>query len=240
MHGHRAALRIAQPLGNPRHLGMLAAPIGIGDQLAFEIAGIEPGKTRSARAVAHSVKPVAGKAGIARARFRPRQRDQFAGGREPVCGSAFGRCASAEQDGKSEGGNAAHGASTTPPARLFRILLAAALLLPAAACKGEPQEQHDMPFADAARGREAAVVAGCGACHAIPGIDWPQGTLGPPLGGFASRSLLGGQLPNRPDILAAYIRNAPALVPGSAMPAMPISASEARDIAAFLYQSEER
>ena len=97
-----------------------------------------------------------------------------------------------------------------------------------------------MPFANAARGREAAVGAGCGSCHVIPGIGWPQGTLGPPLDGFASRNLIAGTLPNRPEILAAYIRNAPALVPGSAMPAMPVSAAEARDIAAFLYQSEER
>jgi cytochrome c1 len=121
---------------------------------------------------------------------------------------------------------------------LFRIMLAAMLLLPAAACKGEPDDRHDLPFADAGRGREAAMRAGCGACHALPGIGWPTGTVGPPLEGYAGRSLIAGELPNRPDILAAYIRNAPALVPGSAMPAMPVSAAEARDIAAFLYQSE--
>ena len=240
MHGHRSALRIGEPLGNPRHLRMLAATIGIGDHLAFDVARIEPGEARGANSVAQSVKPMTGKASIARSRIRPRQRDQFARSGQSVGGGAVSRSAAAEQDGNSEGGKWVHGASTTPVARLFRIVLAAAMLLPAAACKGEPQERHDMPFADAARGREAAVAAGCGACHSIPGIEWPQGSLGPPLYGFASRTLLGGQLPNRPEVLAAYIRNAPSLVPGSAMPAMPVSAAEARDIAAFLYQSEGR
>jgi hypothetical protein len=37
------------------------------------------------------------------------------------------------------------------------------------------------------------------------------------------------------DLLAAYVRDAPATLPGTTMPAMPLTASEARDIAAYLY-----
>ena len=42
------------------------------------------------------------------------------------------------------------------------------------------------------------------------------------------------------ETLAAYIRNAPALVPNSAMPAMPVSEAEARDVAAYLYEQGAR
>ena len=52
--------------------------------------------------------------------------------------------------------------------------------------------------------------------------------------------MIAGRLPNRPDVLSAYIRNAPALVPNSAMPAMPVSEAESRDIAAYLYEQGAR
>lgn len=97
-----------------------------------------------------------------------------------------------------------------------------------------------MPLASVERGKIVMVRVGCASCHTIAGIDWPRGTTGPALHGFAGRGLIAGRLPNRPEILAAYVRNAPALVPGSAMPAMPVSESEARDIAAVLYQTGSR
>lgn len=97
-----------------------------------------------------------------------------------------------------------------------------------------------MPTADAANGRAVIERVGCGSCHAIPGIAWPRGAAGPALEGLPARALIAGALPNRPDVLAAYIRNAPALVPGSGMPAMPVSADEARDIAAYLYEQGAR
>ena len=92
-----------------------------------------------------------------------------------------------------------------------------------------------MPEADPAAGRDVVQHAGCTSCHAFPDIDWPKGTLGPPLGGFADQSLIAGRLPNRPDLLAAFVRNAPALLPDTTMPAMPINERESRDVAAYLY-----
>jgi cytochrome c1 len=71
----------------------------------------------------------------------------------------------------------------------------------------------------------------------IPGV-WPEGALGPPLAGFAERTIIAGRLPNRPDLLARFIRDAPSVAPGTAMPAMPISEEESRDVAAFLYTLE--
>ena len=114
------------------------------------------------------------------------------------------------------------------------------LLLLAAACKPPPEDGQFMPLASADRGRAVIDRVGCASCHTIAGIAWPRGGAGPVLDDFAGRGLIAGRLPNRPEILAAYVRNAPALVPGSVMPAMPVSERESRDIAAFLYQSGSR
>jgi len=113
------------------------------------------------------------------------------------------------------------------------------LLILVAACQPPPDDRHFMPMASAERGLKIIKRTGCGSCHTIPGVDWPKGKVGPNLSDLSERALIAGRLPNQPDILAAYIRNAPALVPGSGMPAMPVSEKEARDIAAYLYQAEE-
>ncbi len=97
-----------------------------------------------------------------------------------------------------------------------------------------------MPQASAEHGREAIERVGCGACHAIPGIGWPEGATGPSLAGFAVQGLIAGRLPNRPDNLAAFVRNAPSALPGTTMPAMPLSEQEGRDVAAYLYASTTR
>lgn len=107
-------------------------------------------------------------------------------------------------------------------------------------CKPPPEPGQNLPQADAMAGKRVIERVGCGACHTIPGIRWPQGRVGPALQGFEDRALIAGRLPNRPDLLAAFIRNAPALVPETGMPAMPITETEARDIASYLYQQEGR
>lgn len=115
------------------------------------------------------------------------------------------------------------------------IIVASALAV--AACKPPPEQRVDMPLADVERGRQAIARVGCGSCHTIEGIDWPQGQAAPALQDFSGRALIAGRLPNRPDVLAAYIRNAPALVPDATMPAMPVTEQEAQDIAKFLYRT---
>jgi hypothetical protein len=52
---------------------------------------------------------------------------------------------------------------------------------------------------------------------------------------MSARHLIAGQLPSRPDLLAAFVRDAPALLEGTSMPAMPLSQRDARDVAAYLY-----
>jgi mono/diheme cytochrome c family protein len=76
---------------------------------------------------------------------------------------------------------------------------------------------------------------GCSACHAIPGVDFPKGVAGPPLQGMAGRAFIAGQLPNKPEVLVAFLRHPPALIARTGMPDVGLTADQARDIAAYLY-----
>jgi cytochrome c len=77
---------------------------------------------------------------------------------------------------------------------------------------------------------------GCGGCHTIPGAPGADGQVGPPLNRFRQRVFIAGTLPNTADNLVKWIARPSDFHPGSAMPDTGISDSEARDVAAFLYQ----
>jgi len=119
------------------------------------------------------------------------------------------------------------------------ILLAPLIMLATAACKPPPEPSQAVAIADPERGRVAIERAGCGACHTIAGV-WPQGRTAMAIDRIADQALIAGRLPNRPDLLAAFLRNAPATVPGSTMPPMPLGEEEARDAVAYLYSLEGR
>jgi cytochrome c len=115
-------------------------------------------------------------------------------------------------------------------------LLAAVLLAPTLiGCDERPPEAQNPVLADPRSGRELITRVGCAACHVIPGVPGVRGRVGPSLQGFAQRLYIAGTLPNVPPTLVEWVRNAPALVPQTAMPALPIGEREARDIAAYLY-----
>ena len=88
---------------------------------------------------------------------------------------------------------------------------------------------------DAARGRALFVTKGCGGCHTLKGVTQAAGQVGPPLDGIAVRAIIAGTLANIPDNLDRWISAPQSVVPGNAMPDMPMTARESRDIAAFLY-----
>jgi mono/diheme cytochrome c family protein len=111
-------------------------------------------------------------------------------------------------------------------------IIALPLLL--AACDGPPDTHPELPSADPANGRALVLEKGCAACHTFPDIGWPRGGLGHPLDGFADQGLIAGRVPNQPGHLVRFVRNAPALVPGIAMPATPMSDQDAHDVAAYL------
>jgi len=115
-----------------------------------------------------------------------------------------------------------------PPA----VLAAAALL---SACKPPPEPRYQPDKAVSQQGLAAIERAGCGACHEIPGIDWPRGRLGPSLRGYTDIGLIAGAVPNTAEYLAAFVRNAPGVKPGSTMPPIPLTEEEARAIAAYLH-----
>jgi len=71
-------------------------------------------------------------------------------------------------------------------------------------------------------------------CHQIPGVPGARGLVGPPLQGFGARVYIAGRFENTEPTLVRWIVNPPALEPTTAMPAVGVKESEARDIAAYL------
>lgn len=103
-------------------------------------------------------------------------------------------------------------------------------------CEGQPADPaRRIVNGDAVAGRAAIMQVSCGVCHVIPGIAGARGAVGPSLEKFAHRSFIGGVAPNRPEVLARWVRNAPSIAPETAMPQLPLSDDEALDIAAYLY-----
>ena len=119
---------------------------------------------------------------------------------------------------------------------MIRRLLPVMIVL-VAACEGG----HDAPQyqaavgGDATRGAVLIRAMGCGSCHTIPGIRGANGAVGPPLDFFSRRTYIAGQFPNSPSNLVSWLRDPPALQPGTAMPKLGLSDQQARDIAAYLY-----
>lgn len=107
------------------------------------------------------------------------------------------------------------------------------------ACVDKTDPPRTIAGADADNGLVVMQRVGCASCHVIPGVRWPRGLAGPSLEGFADSPMIGGQFPNRPDVLVAWLRDAPSMAPATAMPAMPLTESEARDVAAYLYTLDD-
>lgn len=75
---------------------------------------------------------------------------------------------------------------------------------------------------------------GCGSCHRIPDVAGAKGNVGPSLEGIARRVYLGGVLPNTPENMVRWIRNPKQFDPPTAMPTLPVSEGQARDMVAYL------
>lgn len=112
------------------------------------------------------------------------------------------------------------------------VLSAAPLAL--AGCDSAPSAGPRIA-GDAAAGRQVIMAIGCGACHIIPGVPGARGTVGPTLAGFAERDYIAGVVPNRPALLLQWVSDAPSLAPSTAMPDLPLTQPQARDVVAYLY-----
>jgi cytochrome c1 len=123
----------------------------------------------------------------------------------------------------------------------------AAALAAVVAIGGTVAVNHSMARADARmraqlitggsadRGRSAFMGKGCGGCHALKHVPQATGLVGPPLDGVGQREIIAGKLENTPDNLMLWIAAPQSVVPGTAMPNLPLTQQDARDIAAFLY-----
>jgi cytochrome c1 len=99
----------------------------------------------------------------------------------------------------------------------------------------EPTDADNPAHGNVAAGAVAMRTYGCSACHIIPGIEGPRGTVGPPLDHLANRIYLAGQLPNNPANLVHWIERPHDIHPDTVMPNMDLPDRDARDIAAYLY-----
>jgi cytochrome c oxidase subunit 2 len=89
----------------------------------------------------------------------------------------------------------------------------------------------------AAAGLQIYRAGTCVGCHAVRGVS--AGGVGPDLTHFGSRkTIAGGILPNTAESLARWLRNSPALKPGSLMPAQNLSESEVAALIAYLQSLE--
>lgn len=119
-----------------------------------------------------------------------------------------------------------------------RACAAAILATQLSGCIHEPDVEPRVHAGDAERGEAKLAQLECGACHAIPGIPGAFGRIGPTLAAYSKRSYVAGKFPNEPEVLVRFILDPPSMSPLTAMPAVPMTDADARDMAAYLYELE--
>lgn len=120
----------------------------------------------------------------------------------------------------------------------YHAALAAFAALAAASgvtgCGGQTDTRH-VRGGDAETGKRLITQYQCSSCHVIPEVQGPNGESGPSLEHVGRLSYIAGGIPNQPARMVAWLRDPPALKPGTRMPAMGLSEQEARHMAAYLY-----
>ena len=112
----------------------------------------------------------------------------------------------------------------------YRALQQQAGACPASADRTPPPHERDA--------RAQALLAlrqhACTACHDIPGAVDSSPQVGPPLKGFGRRTTIAGVLPNTRENLVRWIQQPDQVKPGTAMPALQVSDTHAREMADYL------
>jgi cytochrome c2 len=114
-------------------------------------------------------------------------------------------------------------------------MLASVVAGTSACTHGEADARALTHGGDAARGKELIRSYGCGSCHTIPRVTGAEASVGPSLQGIATRAYIAGVLPNQPENMIRWIMNPPGVDEKTAMPNLHVTATDARDIAAYLY-----
>ena len=115
------------------------------------------------------------------------------------------------------------------------MALAAVALATSGCTHGEADAMALTHGGNAARGKELIRSYGCGSCHTIPRVTGAEASVGPSLQGIATRAYIAGVLPNQPENMIRWIMNPPGVDDKTAMPKLHVTATDARDIAAYLY-----
>ena len=119
--------------------------------------------------------------------------------------------------------------------RSLRILVLFGVIGTAACSHGEADAAALTQGGDAARGKALIRQYGCGSCHTIPGIPGAEAVVGPNLQGIATRAYIAGVMPNVPANMMQWLMDPPGVDSKTAMPNLHVTATDARDIAAYLY-----
>lgn len=85
---------------------------------------------------------------------------------------------------------------------------------------------------------ELMIRYGCPACHVIPGVPGAVGKVGPSLKDLGQRSFLAGTLQNSQQNLIRWVQHPQQLHPGTAMPEMSVTTTDAARIADFLRNNQ--
>jgi cytochrome c len=115
------------------------------------------------------------------------------------------------------------------------FFVACALAVACACSNRDERLAHELTGGQPSAGKRALERYGCGSCHQIPGVPLAQGHVGPSLRDIAERSYVAGRLPNHPEHLIRWIQHPQTIAPGTAMPELGVTATDARDMAAYLY-----
>jgi cytochrome c len=120
--------------------------------------------------------------------------------------------------------------------KLITLCTLLLLMLVGISCGNEEEQiAAAMTGGEPSRGKIAISRYGCSACHTIPGVRDANALVGPPLNQIASRSYIGGVLPNTPDNMIRWVQDPPAVDHLTAMPKLGVNDQDARDIASYLY-----
>lgn len=113
--------------------------------------------------------------------------------------------------------------------------LAVGVAVAISGCTATPLTDTGTTAETAEAGRMLVQTYGCTSCHQVPGVEVPQGTVGPPLGDFADRSVIAGQLPHSPENAVRWIMSPKAVNPETVMPDLDVTEEEAQAIVEYLY-----
>ena len=101
-------------------------------------------------------------------------------------------------------------------------------------CRDQDEPSVRVTGGSPSLGAKAIRHYGCGSCHTIPGIKGADALVGPPLVHFSKRSYVAGELTNTPANLARWISDPQSVEPGTVMPDLDVTPTDARNIAAYL------